>query len=541
MMVKMLLAPLLLLLALLTGVSPLRPKEIYSEAGEMVMLQCPRYRGYNHGDTKLVWTGHTTQRTYVTNNMSSAELKQMGVLVYGKSLVILSASVNHQGNYSCAVGDASSQFWFRLTVNTTKSKEYEESTKYSKSCYIQKSCKLNCPDVNIPPHITRNGITWHKEGESKDGYFPSVEKKDSGVYTCTRSYLYQGQIYNMTFTVELEVKPQKFKKPAVIVSPHNNDVFRVDLGSKVVIDCKAVLYSNFDSVFWLSDESVVDKNASLPVFNKFTWEKKGDEIKMTASLVFKKVSEDDLSKIYSCKLESISQPSSFVTVTLAQRSRPSYISLALSIVGTGVVMVVTVVICVKLKIDISLFLRDTLGCHSSTSDGKSYDAFLMCYESNRDAGLNAHDRKWLEGVLEEKFGYSLCLYDRDVLPGKATAEAVLDCIEQSRTVVFVPTSPDPGLGSGLLSTIHAALVERQTRLIFIKTESASGSLPGALGRLSEAGVCVTWKGLSSMSSSSSFWKQLRFYLPAMQHPPKIRLSTLTATQDDNCYNIEQMN
>lgn len=51
-------------------------------------------------------------------------------------------------------------------------------------------------------------------------------------------------------------------------------------------------------------------------------------------------------------------------------------------------------------------------------DGKSHDAFLMHYKSDTDAGLSAYDRRWLKGVLEERFGYSLCLYDRDVLPGK---------------------------------------------------------------------------------------------------------------------------
>ncbi len=51
-------------------------------------------------------------------------------------------------------------------------------------------------------------------------------------------------------------------------------------------------------------------------------------------------------------------------------------------------------------------------------DGKSYDAFLMCYDIDTDQGLNEFDRKCLESVLEERFGYSLCLYDRDVLPGK---------------------------------------------------------------------------------------------------------------------------
>lgn len=50
-------------------------------------------------------------------------------------------------------------------------------------------------------------------------------------------------------------------------------------------------------------------------------------------------------------------------------------------------------------------------------DGKSYDAFLMSYKSETDAGLNEDDRKWLERVLEERFGYSLC---RDILPGKGT-------------------------------------------------------------------------------------------------------------------------
>lgn len=44
----------------------------------------------------------------------------------------------------------------------------------------------------------------------------------------------------------------------------------------------------------------------------------------------------------------------------------------------------------------------------------------MCYKSDTEAGLNANDRTWLENVLESKFGYSLCLYDRDVLPGKGT-------------------------------------------------------------------------------------------------------------------------
>ncbi|XP_060924598.1 interleukin-1 receptor-like 1, partial [Limanda limanda] len=455
------------------------------------------------GDAEPIWTSSTEQKMALTD-VSSAE--KTGVLVQGMILVIAYASGSHQGNYSCSLGNSSCQYWFTVTVNTAQ---------FSQICYSQQSCRLTCPHVNM----TSNGITWHKEGLPllNDGYFMSVEEKHSGVYTCTS--------HNKTSTVVLHVEPNKKMKTAVIISPQHKEVFYVDLGSTKVIDCKAVACANFDRLVWLNEESL-QTTKRAPHSGEKT---------LTASLVFQKVSEEHLLKNYTCRLRSTCQNASFVTVTLrtgkAQCSRRSYTPLILSTVGIVVVMIVTLFIYLKLKIEITLFLRDTLGCHRRTSDGKCYDAFLMCYESDGGAGLNSQDRKLLQSVLEERFGYSLCLYDRDVLPGEAAAQAVCDCIEESRTVVLVPTSPDPGLGSGLLSAIHAGLVERQTRLIFITTETTEVSTPGSLSEalqpLSEAGACVTWKGPSSMSESSSFWKQLRYHLPASRQPYKIQSLPLT--------------
>lgn len=42
---------------------------------------------------------------------------------------------------------------------------------------------------------------------------------------------------------------------------------------------------------------------------------------MTASLIIKNVSESDLFENYTCKLDSDSQPSSFVTITLTKKTR----------------------------------------------------------------------------------------------------------------------------------------------------------------------------------------------------------------------------
>uniref|UniRef100_A0A3B3W3K1 Interleukin 18 receptor 1 n=1 Tax=Poecilia latipinna TaxID=48699 RepID=A0A3B3W3K1_9TELE len=501
-------------------------KTVYTRAGEMVVLHCPQK---NDPNTNVLWTNQTRQEMNLTSIMSpqSADLNQMDVLLHGHSLVILRASLSHQGNYSCSVRNASRKFWFSLIVYEPQSTEYEERNRYSTTCYTQESCTLYCPTANIPtrdtPNITDRGITWHKEGEtvSTPHDFPSAVESYGGIYKCIRSFLYNGQIYNMSFSVMLEIQKSEYGKPEII-SPQQNDVFHIDLGEFLsVIECKAVAYSDYDVVFWLSENSFVDTDESLPVFYNFSRTKYIDEVNMTASLVFKDVSEEDLLKKYTCKLESDHQQSSFITISLAEKSTPgpSHVMLAVSSVCVVVLMAAIVVVYVKFKID---GVGEVNGVFSVCSDEKSYDAFLMCYKSVTDGGLSEEDRKCLANTLEDEFGYSICLYDRDVFP--AIAEAVLDCIEQSRAVVLVPSFPDPEPGSAVLSAIHTSLVERKTRLIFINTEqteaSRSGSFPEALQLLSKAGNSVTWKG---RPPSTSFWKQLRYHLPAPQQTPKMQL------------------
>ncbi|XP_061608884.1 interleukin-1 receptor-like 1 isoform X1 [Phyllopteryx taeniolatus] len=522
------LLPLLLLLTSLTGVCVASlPLEIYVKAGEMVVLECPQQAGSHHDRCPVMWTSENKLQMD-RSSMSPAERRETGLLCLGRSLFILTASVNHEGNYSCSQRNVSGQSWFRLTVYTTLSRELKDRIPYLQECYTQESCLLNCPENNIPnpnnPNFTAYDIIWRKEGESTqevDGSFSSVVDTDHGVYTCTRPYLYDGQIYNMSFTVVLDIRPSQpnVDKHTVISSPQPNTTFFVDVGSPFVTGCEAVFYSDFTPLFWLSGNTFVEMNDSFPVFSNYTQKNVTEGVKKTVYLVFKEATEENLLTNYTCKMESILGNSSFVTITLAKRVRPSHISVALCPLVIVAVMAATVIVYVKFKIEITLFLRDTMGCHRRTSDGKIYDVFLMCYKSDRVTGLNPCDTRWLVNVLEENLGYKLCLYDRDVQPGKALPEALLDCIEQSQSVVLVPSPVAQSLESGLLSAIHAALVERKTSLVIIKPESAEeakwGSLPEAFQLLDKTGHCVTWQGLNALPPSASFWKKLRYHLPAV--------------------------
>ncbi|KAI9519640.1 hypothetical protein NQZ68_025775 [Dissostichus eleginoides] len=361
-MEKVLMLPLFLLLSALTGVCPRNPRVIYVKAGEMVALNCTLNGEDNHRDAELIWTSPPSQEMDQTPKMSSAEQRHSDLLVHGRSLEILNATANHQGNYSCSLGNTSSQLWFRLRVCTKQSRGCEQRSHYPKICYTQEACTLYCPDVNTPAaitlNITSNGVIWYKEGEStpKASYFSSVEKKNDGVYTCTRSYLYYGKIYNMTFTVVLDIQTkEKPVKYPVITSPRSG-VIHVNLGSPKVIDCKALMYSDLDEVFWFSSDSFVETNSSFPVFSNYTKELNGEEIKMTASLVFKKVSDEDLLKNYTCKLQTVTGRPTSVTISLSQKHSPSYVPRALGIVGF-VLMTLAVVVYVRfIMIDLEAIL-----------------------------------------------------------------------------------------------------------------------------------------------------------------------------------------
>ncbi|CAL8246463.1 unnamed protein product [Lota lota] len=509
----------------LCSVYSVQYRELSTQQGEMVVLKCSCH-GHGTAGANFTWTHHhpsETQRTWLSQGDSYGD----SLLVHSGCLVVLSASVERQGNYSCTLGNSNSTSWFTLTVSPTRQDVDPDRT----GCSHGKSCFLKCPDVLNISSLNFIRTVWQKDNvtqeDSFNGSFRSVAEEDGGVYTCRRLYQYRGRLYNHTRTIALKVKPNRFQDHSpTIMSPKMGEVYPVHLGSQLVVPCETVVYNAFDNVYWLYGKSFVKADQNLSVSYNTTEETKGRERKITVSLVFQKVTEDQLSGNYTCKLES-TQKYSNVTISLALKALPvSYHMVA----GLAVLFALLLVVSSSLvffwcRVHITLVLRDKLGCHRNASDGKRYDAYVMTYKSHAYTALSEEDRRWMERVLEDQLGYRLCLQDRDVSPGEAMADAVMQCILQSRRVVLLPSSEDlPDLCFGLPSAIHSALVEKKSHLVLILTtqevlveqpkDGGSSSLPESLRLLTKAGNSVTWGGPCSRPLSSSFWKHLRYHLPA---------------------------
>ncbi|NWS68867.1 IL18R protein, partial [Crotophaga sulcirostris] len=144
---------------------------------------------------------------------------------------------------------------------------------------------------------------------------------------------------------------------------------------------------------------------------------------VTRLLQIKKVTDEDMNRNFTCMLQADER----TQIKIVRLKKGNTQDLPVHIFTTGMVLAVlfpcvavtAVVVCVMFRVDLVLFYRNICRKDDTTGDGKEYDAFVSylkdCVspsEEEREFAL-----KILPMILEENFGYKLCIFERDVSPG----------------------------------------------------------------------------------------------------------------------------
>ncbi|CAK7297891.1 Interleukin-18 receptor accessory protein [Vulpes lagopus] len=158
------------------------------------------------------------------------------------------------------------------------------------------------------------------------------------------------------------------------------------------------------------------------------------------------------------------------------------------------------------------------------SDKKVFDAFISyakwsSFENETTSSLSEEylALNLFPEVLENKYGYNLCLLDRDVAPGGVYAEDIVNIIKKSRRGIFI-LSPNYVNGPSIFelqAAVNLALDDKTLKLILIKFCSFQEpeSLPHLVKKALRVLPTVTWRNLKSVPPNSRFWTQMRYHMP----------------------------
>ncbi|XP_044525440.1 interleukin-1 receptor accessory protein [Gracilinanus agilis] len=308
--------------------------------------------------------------------------------------------------------------------------------------------------------------------------FTYVLTSNSANYTCVVTYPENGRIFNLTRTVEVKVADDHYPAPVSLLGTY-------PISRQLLLN----ILNRIETVSVIGDRTI------------------------TRILSIKKVTSEDLKRNYTCHARNEKGESVKQAIVKQIVVPPRYtVELACGFAVTIVLIIILIVVYHVYWLEMVLFYRAHFGTDETILDGKEYDIYVSY-------ARNAEEEEFvlltLRGVLENEFGYKLCIFDRDSLPGGNTVEAVFDFIQRSRRMIVV-LSPDylTEKSISLLEFKLGVLCQNSiaTQLVVVEYRPLEQPHPSIL-QLKDSVSFVSWEGERSKRSGSKFWKALRLALP----------------------------
>ncbi|TEA11134.1 hypothetical protein DBR06_SOUSAS7210049 [Sousa chinensis] len=436
--------------------------------------------------------------------------------------------LNDSGSYSIRMGNDTYD-WKLNVIRRPKHSCFTEKQVMSKSVEVKKSLQIACEHSYYQKLVNRTLLYKNCE-KIQNNQNPFLKKnaefKDQGYYTCMFFLLRNGKLFNVTKTFNITIVGDNSNIIPALLGPKLTHV-KVELGKDVQLNCSALLNEK-DVIYW----NIWKKNGKDPnVHEEEGTRIRTSEGKWLASKILRieTVNENNLNFSYNCTAASEGGIDTKSFILLKKEDPvdiPGHIFTRGMIVAVliSVVIVCLVTVCAIYRVDLVLFYRHFLGRDETLTDGKTYDAFVSYLKECRPENGEEHTFavEILPRVLEKHFGYKLCIFERDVVPGRAVVDEIHSLIEKSRRLIIVLSKSymSNEVRYELESGLHEALVERKIKIILIEFTPVGDFtfLPQSLKLLKSHRV-LKWQADKSLSYNSRFWKNLLYLMPAKAVKP----------------------
>ncbi|XP_056412070.1 interleukin-18 receptor 1-like isoform X1 [Hyla sarda] len=434
---------------------------------------------------------------------------------------------------------------------------------------------LTIPDSYKYSNFSTN---WYKdckeyEKNTSEISFISIQQADSAVYTYIVTRMYNGENYTVCGKKLLKVKAQKkmvlfsnrfttLNRLKQMRRGHRENINpkiigigeaieEVEIGKNHTLKCEASVINNTTTdLYWIRENRTIDENPDdiLDKCNKNMITKtcilnEGyDNQIMSTELYVVNISKDDIKYAYICRLQSNQGfDSRKFRLRLKDKnhdiSKQVFTASLIASITCSVSIVFLVGLCILFRIQIVLLYRSITGVDETIGDGKEYDAYLSfesfstCESDERNFTFET-----LAPILENCFGYKLCIFDRDVIPGGAMADDMNSFLEKSRRLIIVISKDFTSSKAmyELESGLHKAMVERKIKVILIEFSPLSEqSFQLESLQLLKTKNRVKWKGEKSRPLNSRFWKTIHYLMPAKPIKPCRSYAQLRKIQTDH--------
>ncbi|NXE91118.1 I18RA protein, partial [Menura novaehollandiae] len=525
----------------LPGCSHIEPQIWYRAInGEEFVLQCalPDRDGTNIYNNSLLnqhqvkWFWHQKDKETLKAIKESSNLAFKGDALWFKP-VRDSAS----GVYICRMWGKIPCLKIVLDVQTKKAAKcsgYDTNMLY---LLAGSGNSITCPGTKCYSHIKKSDIKWYKNGHQikhrknrpslklkhNEIYLNPTYDKDAGMYVCDYTLYDNTTKWTMRTAVTVEVTAKNTIHPPNLLYPNGVVILEAELGKPLELKCHVQFGFERASpmkVTWKqnNEENINEKlKQETSVYPKGL---KGHTLLHVATL--KEVTEKDLRSNFTCFAEN-SVGNATAVIQLKRKQRVLFLYVLCSAISTLFAFVLCTALIHQHWIEIVLMYRSYLVYNKSTEDGKEFDAFVSYakLDSSESASTLISEEKFalelLPDMLENKYGYKLCILERDILPGGAYTDEVVTAIKQSRRVIIILS---PAYISGpsifeLQAAVNCALEDKRIKLVLIKFKDFQEpeTLPPVVKKALRILPVITWKSSISAAPDKKFWKYMHYHMP----------------------------